>query len=351
MRSSLLLAMLLYVWQAATAAPSYPNTESMPADLVDTQSAWYRACMASKDAVPPAQDLPSDAERQSAAICVPDDLYYDTKHLPHRTDADWARVRACAFAQDEVGVLMMLYANGYGVKRSPAIAVRYACLLGGAAAEEQSRVLHLSMMDGKSDGAEFDICDDATSGFMAGYCARIEDRRRAQNRTKVLAKFSQKLNKRERGAFEQLQTALSAFAQRRGDRETDMTGTARAALAIQASADEYDAFVSLLGKVAGGTLERADPTRVRELDLQMDQVLHEVMLSKAIRADSSDRIGDTTITKVDVAEAQRAWIQYRGAWVEFIETLRSPRVDRDSLISYLTARRLEQLRSVLEEAQ
>ena len=343
--------MLLYVGHTAIAATGYPNTESMLADMVDKQSPWYRACMAAKDAVPPEADLPSDAQRQSAGTCVPDDLYYDTKHLLHRADADWARVRVCAFAQDDVGVLMMLYANGYGVKRNPATAVRFACLLGGAAAEEQSRVLHLSAMDGNGDGAEFDICDDATSGFMAGYCARIEDRRRAQNRTKVLAKFSQKLNKRERGAFEQLQTALSAFAKRRGDRETDMTGTARAALAIQASADEYDAFMSLLGKVAAGTLEKSDPARVRDLDQQMDHVLHEVMLSKAIQADSSYRIGDTTITKVDVAEAQSAWIQYRDAWVQFIETHRSPRVDPDSLISYLTARRLEQLRSVLEEAQ
>lgn len=351
MRSSLLLAMLLYAWQAALAAIDYPNTESMSADMVDKQSSWYRACMAAKDAVPPARDLPSDAERHSAATCVPDDLYYDTKHLPHRTDAGWARVRACAFAQDDVGVLMMLYANGYGVKKSPAIAVRFACLLGGAPAEEHSRVFRLSTMDGKGGGTEFDICDDATSGFMAGYCARIEARQRAQNRTRVLAKFSQKLNRRERHAFEQLQTALSAFAQRRGDRETDMMGTARAALAIQASADEYDAFVSLLGKVETGTVDPVDAARVEGLNQQMDQVLREVMLSKAPQFDSSDRIGDTTITKANVVDAQRAWIKYRDAWVKFIEAHRSPGVDPDSLISYLTARRLEQLRSVLEEAQ
>lgn len=351
MRTSLLLPILLYAWQAAIAAAGYPNTESMTEDMVDKQSAWYRACMAAKDAVPPASDLPSDAQRQSAATCEPDDLYYDTKHLSHRTDADWARVRACAFVQDDAGVLMMLYANGYGVKRSPATAVRFACLLGGTAAEEQSRVLHLSAMDGKADGSEFDICDDATSGFMAGYCARIEDRWRVQKRTKALAKFSHKLNKRERGAFEQLQKAVYFFAQLRGDGETDMTGTARAALAIQATADENDAFMSLLEKVEAGTLEKSDAATARDLNQQMDQVLHAVMLSKGQPAESSDRIGGTTITKVDVVQAQRAWIQYRDAWVEFIETHRSSHVDPDSLVSYLTARRVEQLRGVLEEAE
>ncbi|MCP1174328.1 lysozyme inhibitor LprI family protein [Ralstonia chuxiongensis] len=307
--------------------------------------------MTAKDAVPPTSDLPSDVQRQSAATCVPDDFYYDTKHLPHRTDADWARVRACAFAKDDVGVLMMLYANGYGVKRSPAIAVRFACLLGGAPAEEKMRVFHLSTMDGKDGGAEFDICDDATSGFMAGYCTHIEDRQRAQERAKVLAKYAQKLNGRERSAFEQLQTALSAFAQRRGDSETDMMGTARAALAIQASVDEYDAFMSLLGKVEAGTLEKSDTARVNDLNQEMDRVLHKVRLSKGVEADSSGRIGYTTITKANVVEAQRAWLQYRDAWIHFIGTHRTPDIDTDSLAAHLTTRRVEQLRTLLEEAQ
>lgn len=307
--------------------------------------------MAAEGAVPPASDLPSDAQRQSAATCVPDDLYYDTKHRTLRTEDDWAQVRACAFAQDDVGVLMMLYANGYGVKKSPTTAVRFACLLGGAGAEEQSRVVHLSTMDGKDGGSEFDICDDATSGFMAGYCAHIEDRQRTQNRNKVLAQFAHQLHGRELGAFEQLQTALSAFAQRRGDSETDMTGTARAALAIQASADEYDAFMSLLGKVEAGTLQRADGAIVRDLNRQMNQTLHEVMSVKGMQTDSPDRIGDTTITRADVAEAQRAWIQYRDAWIHFIGTKRTQHIDPDSLTSYLTTLRVEQLRILREQAQ
>ncbi|CAJ0816544.1 hypothetical protein [Ralstonia flaminis] len=351
MKSRLLFPILLYVWKAAIAATSYPNTEAMTEDMVDKQSAWYRACMAAEGAVPPASDLPSVTQRQSATACVPDDLYYDTKHRPYRTEADWAQVRACAFAQDDVGVLMMLYANGFGVKRSSATAVRLACLLGGAPAEEQSRVVHLSMMDGKDVGSEFDICDDATSGFMAGYCTHIEDRQRTQKRTKVLAHFAHKLNRRELSAFEQLQTALSAFAQRRGDSETDMTGTARAALAIQASADEYDAFMSLLGKVEVGGLQRGDGAKVKDLNRQMSQALHDVMSIKGMQADSPDRIGYTTITRADVVEAQRAWLQYRDAWIHFIGTQRPPHIDPDSLTSYLTTRRVEQLRTLREQAQ
>lgn len=81
MKSRLLLPILLCVWHAAIAATGYPNAEAMSEDTVGKQSAWYLGCMAAKDAIQPPSDLPSDAQRQSAVTCAPDDLYYDTKHL------------------------------------------------------------------------------------------------------------------------------------------------------------------------------------------------------------------------------------------------------------------------------
>ncbi len=248
MKAPLILPTLLCCWHVAIAGTGYPNTEAM-GDMVDKQSDWYRACMAAEHAVPPIADMPSDAQRQSAADCVPDDLYYETKHRPQRSDADWARVRACAFAHDDEEVLMMLYANGFGVQRNPSVAVRFACLFGGAPAEASFRVAHLAGMRDEDSEPAFDICDDITSGFMAGYCENIKDRQRTRDRTEKLARIASRMDAQALGAFEQLQTALSAFAQRHGNSETDMMGTARAALSIQASAEEYDAWMDLLEKV------------------------------------------------------------------------------------------------------
>ncbi|MDO3618092.1 hypothetical protein Q3O97_19805 [Ralstonia pseudosolanacearum] len=347
MKAPLILSTLLCCWHMAIAGTGYPNTEAM-GDLADKQSEWYRACMAAEDALPPIADMPSDAQKRSVAGCVPEDLYYDTKHHARRTDSDWARVRACAFAQHDEGVLMMLYANGLGVKKNPLVATRFACLFGGTPAEATGRVAHLRAMGSEDSGPAFDICDDATSGFMAGYCASIEDRQRTRDRTEKLAQIGSRLDARAHSAFEQLQAALSAFAERRGDSETDMTGTARAALSIQASAEEYDAFMGLLEKVESDSLQKVNHSEALERNREMHRSLQQVISSKGPQAGAIDRLGDTTITRTGIAESQRAWNAYRDTWMRFART-RHPRIDPDSLAGHLTTRHIEQLRALLAE--
>ncbi|WP_459204501.1 hypothetical protein ACQVRV_19440 (plasmid) [Ralstonia pseudosolanacearum] len=349
MKAPLILSTLLCCWHVAIAGTGYPNTEAM-GDLADKQSEWYRACMAAEDALPPIADMPSDAQKRSAADCVPEDLYYDTKHRAQRTDADWARVRACAFAQDDAGVLMMLYANGFGVKKNPPVATRFACLFGGAPAEAIGRVTQLSSMSRENSEPAFDICDAATSGFMAGHCAYIEDRQRTRDRTEKLAQIGSQMDAPAHSAFEQLQTALSAFAQRRGNSETDMMGTARAALSIQASAEEYDAFMSLLEQVESDRLQKVSHAEALQRNRDMHRGLQQVLSAKGQQADAIDRLGYTTITRTGVAESQRAWNAYRDAWMRFART-RHPRIDPDSLAGHLTMRRIEQLRTLLAEVE
>jgi hypothetical protein len=158
-----------------------------------------------------ADDWPHEAAcRQWAKVAVPKQ---DIGSAPASCDAqalyygrdgkgdgrDFAAARHCAYrqrgtgaqieSQSEVfggsGVLMMLYANGQGVKRNPALAKRFACEFGGAPAEVDGRLRHIDEI--ARGGEPMDICDDVTSGMMMGFCssrgadfARFERDRRWQ---------------------------------------------------------------------------------------------------------------------------------------------------------------------------
>jgi hypothetical protein len=69
--------------------------------------------------------------------------------------------------------LAMLYANGYGVPRNYALAIRFACEVGSAGgSNETERLGRLeALRDGKLPaGVTFDLCDQHMSGAMSAYC-------------------------------------------------------------------------------------------------------------------------------------------------------------------------------------
>lgn len=343
----LIVALLLHCHQVSIAGSDYPNTNGM-GDMVDTKADWYRACMAVKKAQPPRGDLPSPEQQQSVAGCVAEELYYDTKHNPHRTEADWRRVRICALTKDDSSVLMMLYANGLGGRRNPRLALKYACATGGAPAEVWGRVGYLSELSENDSVTDFDICDHATSGLMAGYCAAIQERQRSRERNEKLTKITRKFSRAEMAEFRRLDSAIVAFARQRGMSETDASGTARAAFSIQATAEEMDALIRLLESIEQGGGVAQQSSEVVDLDRQLNQYYRQIMAIKGQREGEPDRLGYTTITKAGVKETQRAWLKYRDAWVRFAR-VRYPKLDPMALTGYLTKQRVDQLHGLLEE--
>src|SRR5436190_1450614 len=100
--------------------------------------------------------------------------------------ADPVTARYCAIAEMErgeneaiagAGVLAMIYANGSGVPRDLDLATHVACLVEGAPAEVEGRVMRLVEMKRTGwAGGDFNACDDATSGKLTGECAALADR-------------------------------------------------------------------------------------------------------------------------------------------------------------------------------
>src|SRR5471032_2984865 len=168
-RLAILAAVSLLTSSAALAADSYPNT-NFGAPFSNDES-WYRQCMRVADlGVPQASGSAAPSPQCDASA-----LYYSKLNQVATPPAEWQTVRACASAKADSAVLMMLYANGFGVPRDVDLALHYACQLEAAKAEMEARVAHLAAARGidRPFAQPFDQCDDITSGYMEAVCAAI----------------------------------------------------------------------------------------------------------------------------------------------------------------------------------
>jgi len=192
---------------------------------------------------------------------------------------------------------------------------------------------------------DFDICDDITSGYMSGYCTSVAERQNSKARENKLSIMTKDFGPSEKHEFETLRSALAQFAKYRGEVETDMSGTARAAISIRAEAQELKDMES----IAKNSLTPQTRYDVLLLDRDLNQSYRKIMAVKPV-VDATGRLGYTTITKDGVRKTERAWLIYRDQWIRFIR-IYYPHVDLNSLKGLLTMRRGQQLHELLDDIQ
>lgn len=337
-KTLLLGASALLAAQAGAAQP-YPNTSAMGVGQAET-TAWYGACMKVAKATPPAADLPPPSAVAALQQCESTNLYYDTKSMSAPTPADWNAVRQCAVAKGDSAVLMMLYQNGLGVARNPALALKSACSIAAAPAEMEGRVEHLQKLNASGAHGDIDLCDDITSGYMMAQCSAIDSRQKQRARTAQSSKLSKGMPAVAQAALQALQTATDKFATARGAKETDMSGTAGSSMAIDAKTSEMDLLAHDLRQYEQGQLPKAGKVDAATLDKQLN-----VLYGKVMKQPQADYPG--AVTKDGIRATQRLWLAYRDAWLRY-GAARYPSVAADTWLALLTARRNTQLEELLQ---
>ena len=335
------LAVLLTWAGAAFAvqpAASYPNTEGFGIDFEKSED-WYRHCMRALRAAPPALSPPPGKLR-----CDATELYYLKRDQDSTSSAEWRQVHDCAEATSDDAVLMMLYANGYGVARDLERAVYHACKLDSAKAEMEIRVGYLASAAAASDGQPFDLCDHITSGRMGGICAAISQGRAERVRAALLDRFAAGLPLGARQAFARLRAAAAAFT-RKSAGEVDMTGTGGPGFTFRHSGRRAEEFLDTLQKAAGGKLPAASPAQFAQLDRELNDVYRKLLDTPSEQDTHPERIRGSTVTRADVRGAERAWLAYRDAWEAFITAAGLP-TDATSIKAALTRQRIAQLKRI-----
>ena len=323
---------------AADGAP-YPNTSAMGVGQAET-TAWHAACMKVANAAPPPADLPAPGTVASLQQCKAADLYYDTKSMSASKPADWRQVRHCAVATNNSEVLMMLYQNGQGVVKAPPLAMKYACSIAAAPAEMAGRVEHLQKLAASGQG-NIDLCDDITSGYMMGVCSAIDARQKNRVRGQASGKATQAWPAAAQASYQKLEAASAKFADARAGKETDLSGTARAAMSIAARTAELELLAQDVKQYEAGKLPPVmTQVQAQALDKQLN-----VIYGKLMKQPKPDYAG--AVEKEGIRDTQRLWLKYRDAWMEF-GAVHYPSVTSHTWAALLTARRNAQLEALLE---
>ncbi len=257
---------------------------------------------------------------------------------------DWQGVLQCATQDNNDAVLMMLYANGQGVKRDIDRAITHACRIDSAAMELKLRVEHLQAMKAGTDKKPIDLCDDATSGLMTGFCAGVAERAKKSVRDTELAAVSKAFTAAQRERYTALQKAVDVYAERSSRDETDLSGSMRAAFVSEARVAIDDAFLADLRAAEKGDLPRGTEQTYAAADKALNDAYRKVM---ALPTNAEGELRDTTVTKDGIRAAQRAWLKYRDAWAAF-GAARYPAVPAAAWQQRLTERRTAQLREWLQ---
>ena len=289
----------------------------------------------------PKQDLPPEHISRAVPKNMNSTSYYYGLGVP----VDYRMARYLAFKElagkDEnpiggAAVLLMIYANGYGVQRDIKLCLRLACgNVGGAPAEIEGRKQHLMNLPAKGD-AHFDICDDITSGYMMGFCESIATDRNEYRRKGAAKKMQEGWPAKDVAAYSKLRKAATSFFETSSGNEVDMSGTARAAIALDASDSLEAHFLDLVKMANQCSFHNYSQQDFVQADAQLNKTYKKVMgLDK-------EQAMTGTVTKEGIKQTQRTWIAYRDAWIAF-GRVRCPQLSSAALSTLLTLEREAQL--------
>lgn len=315
---------------AETAAPTSAASSSAPS--------WQSVCAAAERVEFPALDVPTsteakpgDARRYYYGIGVPVDY-------ERAREAAWME-RASDGDRFAAGtVLMMIYANGYGVERNLDLAIKLACegAEAQARAEIQGRVSHLESMRTPPIGGPFDFCDDVSGGEMEGYCAKLAEQRRDGQRQQALAALSQGWSAEQRASFDRLKAALNRFAELHAEKERDLSAVDRGTVVAEAQGELKQALVDDVQRFEQGKLPAYTQDEYSKADEELNRVYKETLVKD---------FSDTTITAAGIKATEKAWLAYRDAWLA-LAAQRYAQTDQAAFKVWLTRKRTEQLRKL-----
>lgn len=242
------------------------------------------------------------------------------------------------------GVLMMVYANGEGVPRDPALARRFACEYGGAPAELRGRLAHLQTIADAGTG-RLDICDDITSGMMSGFCASRDAGFAHVVRDRHWRALSSGWTPAQHAAWRSLRAAADAYFAHASEDEVDLGGSARGAFVVHAREALETALLEDVGAFERGARPTQTAAGLPALDHELNAVYRRTRADLQAAAAASEYSPFGTVDADGVRRTQRAWLRYREAWVVFAAA-RWPDAAADAWRAWLTHARIGALGAI-----
>lgn len=320
----LFVALISFGFSKAIAATSDGDWQYVSDDVKET-------CNSLKNSSIPLQDMPSDAIKSSYKKCDSEELYFGFKNSP-----DYFKARNCAIINHHYDILTMIYANGSGVEANLDLAIHFACLFGGAGAEIEGRIKHLTKLKKqKNPKKDFNICDDITSGYMMGVCAGYAQEESVEEQRKHLKALNLSLKPDEQEQLSKLLVASTLYFDARIDNEMDGSGTGAQGFMILETMRLNRKMIKLIDKAMQCKVTSQTSEQYQTADNELNMLYKKTQKKRDQEFSSFSRKG-TKIT-------ERAWIKYKNAWVNFGLT-KCPKITKETWETLITKDRITQLK-------
>lgn len=257
-----------------------------------------------------------------------------------KNQASWDDYRLCVLSQRDVdgNALAEIYANGWGVKRNPKMAIAMLCHASSVPAELQGMVDEIyKTKDQATLNPPFRFCDHITSGMNAGMCAAQKQSVSEADRAVETANYANKYTAAQQSRFSELQKAAKDYFNEHATSEQDMSGTARGAIAISESERMQADFLQTIKSFEEGTFP--DSRNFPQADREMNTLYTNVLAHF-----NAPKMG--TVKADGIRTTQRKWLVYRDAWTKFAAA-RYPKISSDTINAWTTQQRIETLKTMM----
>lgn len=295
-----------------------------------------RCYEAGEPAIPMAH-RPTVAERETyetEIACTPPYL------VGKRSAADSRGYRLCLLSQttDQNRWLAEVYANGWGVRRDPRLAMALVCHGSDVPAELELLVDDLyQSRDDETLDKPFLFCDHVTSGQNSGVCAVRDAGPAEDTRDRAWTALTAKWPTAQRTALATAREAAGRFFDLRAGYEVATAGTARIAIGLEAEAAMHDELLAAVKEFETGKLPARAP--LAAADAELNRVYAQLMGREHVEFDEAK--------SENIRETQRAWLVYRDAWAAFAARRYPSRLVNDWK-AWATAIRVKQLAEIID---
>jgi hypothetical protein len=332
---------------------SEPRASNAATELFE-EPGWQTVCSrALATPLPPvAASLAREAASKvapAAGKCDEQSLYYGFGERPNYQAALLCAYRHHAHpyaprnsSLEGAGTLATLYANGYGVPRDYALAIRFACEVGNrGGSNESERIGRLqALRDGKlPSGTSFDLCDEQLSGAMGAYCSELSKKQADVARIQRIAAVKVRLPRQAQIMLAALQAAENAFEQARIKGEyPGGGGSGSAGFALDDQNRLREQFVINVERFSRGKLPRASSAIRQQVQRELDAVYAAAI---AVPRDPNAPFGGSTVKGVKTTEA--AWQKLFEQWMLFVHVA-FPNLSQDAVATELLRLRIHQVK-------
>lgn len=229
------------------------------------------------------------------------------------------------------GMLAILYANGEGVEKNKSLALRFAC----------ESDFEGAMLPQIETDAKVHYCSDvAYTTIEMNFCAFWNSEIAAQKRQDSLDAIMQNWPQKDRDLFKLLQKASEDYVEAHGRGEVYQGGTIRGLRTNGIEEHQRDKFLEAVQSFESGHFPKGTQSDFAKADSNLNATYRKVLTLAAAQNFGED---DGLIRPEGIRNAEREWLTYRDAWIEFAK-IHYATTDANSWLTLLTTNRFWSLR-------